>query len=327
MSKREKHPKLIELEKQGKTVYSISRLDTFNRCEYDYYLTYILNDRGEDNCYSLAGTRIHNNLEALYNNKIDEEFIKTDFENMLLEFELNGIDFPNEKIRENWVKDMTHFVNNVKKINKKAITEQFILYEIDKDMWVQGYIDIIFPDEDGKGLLVGDWKTSSEFKGKRLQEMGRQLLLYAMALESMTNKKVNNTFWYMIKYVNVTWNDKTKMLRRRDWVNGIRSELEKDISKFETDDFIIELLLDKAVADNNLKELPVEIQNKYKIKPAIVWYKPTRKRIEECKKYIVNTIKKIESKGKDENEYININNNLFFCNNLCNHRNQCKYRQ
>lgn len=327
MAKRKEHPKLAELKKQGKTAYSISRINAFNQCEYGYYRTYILGDRGENNCYGIAGTRIHDNLEDIHNGKITEEGMKNDFENMLIEFELNNIQFPTAKIGENWKKDISHFMNNFKKIDRKMLTEVFVLYEIVPDMWIQGYIDAIIPDKNGEDIILLDWKTSSEFKGRRLIEAGRQLLVYKDAIEQLTNKKVSGVCWYMLKYMNVTWNGKTKMLRRRDWVKNIKHELEKDLASLGEDDFVIELLIDKAIADNSLKELPQQIQDKYKIEPAVLWYKPTEKRMKECEDYIINTIKAIESKGNKEENFTKICKDNFFCSNLCNHRNVCKYRK
>lgn len=325
MAEREKHPALIELEKQGKIAYSISRLNAFNQCEYGYYRTYVLGNRGENNCYGIAGTRIHDNLEDLHNGKITEEDMRNDFENMLIEFELNKIQFPTAKIGDNWTKDIKHFVDNFKKIDKKMLTEVFVLYEIVPDIWIQGYIDAVIPDDNGKDLILLDWKTSSEFTGKRLTEAGRQLLLYKDALEQITNKNVSGVCWYMLKYINVTWNGKTKMLKRREWVKNIKRELAKDLA-YE-DEFIAELLIDKAIEDNSLKELPQQIQDKYKIEPAIIWYKPTEKRTKECRDYVINTVKAIEGKGKNEEDYTKLCKDDFFCNNLCNHRNVCKYRK
>ncbi len=324
MAKRKEDPRITKLKEEGKTVYSISRLNTFNQCEYEYYITYILGNRGQDNCYSIAGTKMHDHLESIHNGESTEEEMKNDFENMLIEFELNGIEFPTSNIKANWVKDMRHFVNHFEKIDRKAVTEPLVLYQLDNGIWLQGYIDAIFPDDDGN-LVIIDWKSSSEFTGKRLTEAGRQLLIYKKALESQTSKKVSKVGWFMMKYVNVVWDNKIKMYPRRNWVEKIKNELAKDLA-YE-DEFVAELLIDRAIGENSLDSLPEYIQQKYKTEPAIVWYEVTSKKMQECEDYIKDTVKRIESKGENEEEYDNVSKNKFYCNNLCNHRDVCKYRK
>nr|WP_233499550.1 hypothetical protein [Bacillus velezensis] len=39
-----------------------------------------------------------------------------------------------------------------------------------------------------------DWKTSSKFAGKKLNEAGRQLLMYKLALEQTTDLKVDKSY-------------------------------------------------------------------------------------------------------------------------------------
>jgi ATP-dependent helicase/DNAse subunit B len=45
--------KLDELYKQGARVFSHSKLGTFNTCEYQYYNSYVLKNRGLNNVYTL----------------------------------------------------------------------------------------------------------------------------------------------------------------------------------------------------------------------------------------------------------------------------------
>ena len=64
--------KIDQLRKEGKTIYSISRLNTVDECGYSYWLTYHEHELSEENIYGFAGTRIHKCLENIQNGiKID----------------------------------------------------------------------------------------------------------------------------------------------------------------------------------------------------------------------------------------------------------------
>lgn len=329
MSIRKMEDKLKELKSQGTTVYSISRLNAFNDCQYNFYKTYIQGDRGENNIYGLAGSAIHQHIEDIYNNQATKEDLIKGLDDILNECDLFGIKFPSEKIAENWKKDMYHFANNFKKMNKDILTERFILYEIEPGIWLQGFIDGIAANKEDNSLIILDWKSSSEFKGDKLLKAGRQLLIYKEAIENTTNFKVSKCGWAMLKYINVTYKGKTKMCSRRKWVKDFSNKLKKDLKKLGEDDIVIEMMVETAVDNNNLDNMPEEIQDKYKLEDAIVWYEATDKLIKECKDYIVDTVKEIESKdsnNEDEWKPVELNRKTeFFCKFLCSHRSTCKY--
>ncbi|ATF13558.1 hypothetical protein A616_16710 [Brevibacillus brevis X23] len=319
---------------KGFKVYSFSKLGTFNNCQYEYYNTYILKNKGIENCYTLLGSTIHNGIELIYSGEQNEDTFKNKYYNKLTELELLGINFPNDKIKASWVADVNHFYENFKKMDKKMLLEKHIIFEISDGIWMQGYIDSISPSELGKPYIdILDWKTSSKFTGKKLTEAGRQLLMYKVGLESTSNFKVNKVAWFMIKYIYVCSNGKSKvkkkMCNRGKWVKEMRDSLEKDLLKLQMETFEIELLLDKAVQDNNINCLPNEVRGKYWLEDCIVEYEITEERINEFKEYIIDTIKEIESKNiEEESEWIAVeidSKNSFYCSVLCGHRKTCKY--
>ena len=59
--------KVKELRDAGVSLWSISRLNTFNTCQYSYYKTYIEGNRGTPNIYSYMGNIVHNAIERMYN--------------------------------------------------------------------------------------------------------------------------------------------------------------------------------------------------------------------------------------------------------------------
>jgi hypothetical protein len=198
---------------------------------------------------------------------------------------------------------------------------------------MQGYIDGITPSQKGKPYIdIIDWKTSSKFSGKKLNEAGRQLLMYKLGIEDNTNFKVDKVMWFMIKYLyvcNMQKNGKVKrkMCNRGKWVKEIRTQIEKELYKCNMDEFEVELLLDKAEEDNNLDCLPKEIQEKYWLEDCFVEYEITDEKIDEFKQYIINTVKEIESKdpnNPDEWKPVEIDKyNSFYCSTLCSHRKTC----
>ena len=185
-----------------------------------------------------------------------------------------------------------------------------------------------------KKVNVIDWKTSSKFSGKaKLQEAGRQLLMYKLGLEATSKAKINTVSWCMIKYLyvcHVQKNGKTKqkMCSRRKWVKDMKSTFEKEMKNNGVDDLEVDILVEEAIKNNNIDNLPQYIKDKYWIEDCYVEYEVTEERIQELKEYVNNTIALIESKNpNDENDWkhADFEKDSFYCNHLCNHRDTCKF--
>jgi ATP-dependent helicase/DNAse subunit B len=327
--------KLNELYKQGARVFSHSKLGTFNNCEYEYYNSYVLKNRGLNNIYTELGSCLHNNIEAIYDGESDIEKFKSNYTNKLFELDMIDMKFPNEKIGDSWKKDIDHFLNNFNKMDTKIVQEKLIVFEVTDGLWIQGYIDGIIPSEKGKPYVdVIDWKTSSKFAGKKLKEAGRQLLLYKVGLEDNTPFKVNKVMWFMIKYIyvcNMQKNGKVKkkMCSRGKWVKEMSETIKKELLNLNLDEFEIEMLIDKAVEDNNFDCLPQQIKDKYWLEDCFVEYDITDEKIDELKQYIVDTVNAIDNKDhSDEDDWkpVEISKyNSFYCATLCGHRKTCKF--
>ena len=72
MAQRELDPRLKALFDAKKKVYSISKLNTIDQCEYQAYLSYVKHAKQSSSCYSILGTRIHDCLEAIINGEMDD---------------------------------------------------------------------------------------------------------------------------------------------------------------------------------------------------------------------------------------------------------------
>lgn len=327
--------KLQELKDAGIKVYSFSKLGSFYNCEFEYYNSYVKKNRGIDNVYTLLGSCIHSNLEEIYGGNGDKESFKSSYKDKLIELEMLGVNFPNDKIGDSYKADILHFIENFEKLDTKMIQEKLIVFEIADGIWMQGYIDAIIPSDKGNPFVnIIDWKTSSKFSGKKLNEAGRQLLMYKLGLEATTNKKVDKVMWCMVKYINVcsklkNGKTKKKMCNRGKWVKEISKQLEKDLHKLNIDEFERELMLDKSISDNNLDALSKEIQDKYWLEDCYVEYEITDEKLEEFKKYVIDTVNEIENKDKEDKgswKPVEINKyNSFYCSTLCGHRRICEY--
>jgi len=339
MGKRELDERLKKLFDEKKKVYSISKLNCIDQCLYQAYCTYILKDRGLNNCYGVMGSKIHDVLESIINNEATENELTPALEAELNDLDMLGIEFPNEIIKASWVNDMTHLCNNFIKPKGKFTTEELVIYKINDDRYVQGYLDLIQHNKDGS-ISIWDWKTSSQFSKEDLIHHGRQLVFYALAKEQ-DGEKVKNVGWIMLKYCQIEFMGKarnnsknetliTKICNRGKIVKELKSYLENDLYKLGYDEVDIEIMINEALNTNSLNSLPQEIQSKYIIKPYVRQYEITDEIKQETLNYINTTADLFESKSKDKNEWTfrKMKNDkgkedTFFCNVLCSHRKTC----
>lgn len=344
MATREKNERLQELFQAKKNVYSISKLNTIDQCLYQAYRTYKLHDRGKNNVYGIMGGRIHDVLESIIHNELTEKDLIPALNNELADLAMLDIDFPKDfkggtSIRDGWISDMKHFCNHFVRPNGEFTTEELVIYKVNDDRYVQGYIDLIRHNKDGS-LSILDWKTSSQFSKDDLLEHGRQLIFYAMAKEQ-EGYKVRDVAWIMLKYVEVKFIGKAranskketeivKVLSRRKIVSELRRYLENDLEKLGYGEVDIEIMLQIAEESNTLDNLPKEVQDKYSIKPYVRKYNLTDELREETLNYINSVADVFEGLGDKESDWKGVEitkKNSFFCSVLCSHGDKCPYLQ
>lgn len=348
MSERTQDKRLEELRASGKTIYSISRLDTINRCLYEAYKTYILGERGENNVYAMLGGKVHDVLENIVNGKATEADLQPAVDEELEDIDLLGLSFPKDRngedtIRQGWINNMKHFCATYKspQNNGDLHTEELFIYETPKGNILQGYIDLFKENKDGS-ISIYDYKTSSLYKGEDLKEHGRQLVLYALGKEQ-EGFKVKSVSWIFLKYVNITFFGKktkkskdktelTKIVERRKIAQEMSDYIEDDLYEIGMDDIDADILLTVFKKTNSFDVLPDEIKSRYKITPCVYEYELTDEIKEECIQYIDDTIErweelaeypprkftKIQKNGKEVQDW-------FFCSNLCSHFKNCSY--
>lgn len=343
MAERALEQKVEEIRKSGANVYSISRLNCMNQCEYQAFLNYIANIPQENNVWSVLGGRIHDALQDCVDNGTDEKCVMEAIDDELDTLgTVYGLDFPLDRngkdtIRQNWISNMTEFAKVFKTPKGEFKTEQLVLYQVGENDWMQGYIDLIRFNKNGT-ISIFDWKTSSQFTKDHLVEAGRQLCLYAMGKEA-EGYKVDRVAWVMMKYCVAKWvqeskngakTTKTKVCEWRNLGREMRGVVEKALYDAGYDDFDSEIYLNDMVEHNSMAGLPENIRKMFNVGIYVREYELTDDVRSECLDYIRRTIAKFKEKGTEEANFssCDIGKNSFYCQSLCGYggkSGKCKY--
>lgn len=329
-------------------IYSISRLDTINRCMYEAYRTYVLNERGSENIYTILGSGIHECLENIVKGAATEADLITAMQDDLENVSLCGYEFPKDMkgedtIRENWIVDMTHFCNNYKSPKKKGLkAETQVMYTSPKGYKLQGYVDLIWEHENNL-VDIFDYKTSSMYTKDGIKEHGRQLMLYALALEQQ-GYVVRSISWMFAKYVDVSYigyktskskekTQLTKTIERRKIGKELSEPITTELKDRGYDELDIELIIDKLCTTNLI---PEEVEDVFKVRPCVVEFPLSEENRQDCIDYIESTIEMWES-VPDLNKSMNhrnftrtqkngkVVNDIYYCTSLCPHNKECPY--
>ena len=296
------------------------------------------------------GGKVHDILENIMNGEADVSDLRTALKEDLERADMLGLSFPKDfkggdSIRENWLEDMWHFVNHFEPPEGDFTTEEFLLYKIDDDHYVQGYADLVKHNDDGSQDII-DWKTSSMYVGDDIKKHGMQLLLYALAKEQ-AGERVRRTAWYFLKYVTVSWlgyarassKEKTlitKNINRRKLVQELEKHIRRDLEEAGYDEIDIEMYIMDSLATNSLDGLPDKVKLNYTIKPCYVDYYFTKETKEECLAWVNDMIHEFEDRAPENvhdwehRHFTKLNKNgrevedTFFCNSLCGHRKTCE---
>ncbi|WP_297131799.1 PD-(D/E)XK nuclease family protein [Terrisporobacter sp.] len=270
------------------TIYSFSRLGSYENCPYGYYLTYIKHERGENGTYGVLGGILHEIMESLEHGLISKEDALNKWNNEIEFLEtLDELNFPTEKSKNNYLEDISLYLKSFKPLefgNKEVKSESYFEIEL-KGHTFRGYIDLAVIDHEKKEIKIYDYKTSSKsgFTGKNLIKKCYQLILYATSMESAyPNYSIITTCFDMVKYARHV---ETGKIKER-----------KDIMVYEEDEY-----------ERYFLEIPYNEENK-----------------EKFLEYIETSIKLIEL-DIDKNDWKANYKNKFFCNNLCSHNKTCKY--
>lgn len=295
-------------------LYSWSKVNTFMTSPYEFYLQYILHKKPDiDNCaYAPMGGICHSIIEDYYNGKINHEDMVDRFEDgWVTAIEIANLFFDrndetkNNNIKNKYKEDLTCFFNNHKSIKNKVELERFLSAKIG-DYVLQGYADAITRDDDGNFVII-DWKTSTKYSGKTLEEHSGQLTVYAIALMQLgvPLNKIRCAFNFLkyctVEYEQANGTIKTRDIERFELGEKLQSNLKVWLKKLDYQDQMDDYL--KMVIDtNSLECLPEDVQAKYKISDCYCYIDLNEKLVEKWTDEIIATIKDIELRRADWEE-------------------------
>lgn len=328
------------VEKYGEKfpIWSFSRINTLDNCVYEYFLSRIKKLPSEDNVYTMLGTYSHSILEDYYNNKIKYEEMADRFEADFVDVEISDYKFSsdedkNSRMRDKYKKCVLDFFKNHKRMAEKVVIEKLVWIDVKGHVFM-GYVDAIHKEDDC--FVITDFKTSSIYTGKKIEEHGKQLLLYSYGLiQGGVPIGKLKARWNFLKYTNITYQQKNKKFKtthaeRTKWVDKIKTPLKMYIKDHNEslEAWEIDLMVDECIKNNSLKTLDKSIQDKFQLDDCYVYIDINEKAIQDLENKLVTAINKINKKGDDENEWWRNeieSHEEYYCSVLCGVSRFCKY--
>lgn len=330
------------------TIWSWSRYNTYKNDPYSYMLRYIkkIPPTRHDIIWGISGGVAHTILEDYYSKEITYEEMVERYEEELFNMNMADLKYHrkdskmNDKIAEKYEENIKLFFANHETITYKMKIEQFITIKVGKYAF-QGYIDFIYKNPKDGTYTILDWKTSTLYIGQKIDKEKGQLVLYAESLRQLgiPLDKIK-ICWCFLKYLTVHYEtvtiekledgtkrnkQKTKNCFRNEWVKGIQEDAIKWLKKLEYEDDEIESLIEEAIEENSLENLPKEVQKKFRVGDCYVYIPLTEEIIDELKEDIIKTLDEIVEKSKEFEKtqddvlfWTKIDKkNSFFFHNLC----------
>lgn len=310
------------------TLWSWSRYHCYKQDKWEYYLKYILHEKEDrtNSIYCVSGGNVHDIIENLYTGKIKYEDMSEAYEDSLFtmncaELKYNRSDSEkNDAIAYKYENCIRHFFKHHNEIKHPHTVEKFITVKIADGIYMQGYIDMMYvePYVDSEGnqrkrIHIVDWKTSTRYQGKKIEQEAGQLLIYIEGIRQALNVSLEDIVgeWNFLKYVTVTYEQKNgtkkdRCVERNAIGESLINTAKMWLKHFGYEDDI-EKYTDEMILNNNIDCLPQEVREKFVITDCYVQVPLSKEKIEDLKSDIVETIEEINSKvdeyskTKDEN--------------------------
>lgn len=328
MSERLSYEQLEKIKKDLNVfdIYSFSKVNSFKTDPYGYFLHYILRvpeDR-TDSIYSVVGNIVHDLTEEFQADKITRQQMVDTYKEKTFELEALGFKFDrndedkNESISKKYHACNIHFLENFNKIEGiEGVSESSIVIKVGNFVFV-GYIDYkhIEIENDENYLYITDFKTSTIYKGEKIDKEKMQLLLYTLGhIQQGWDINKIKARWCFTKYVTVdvmekkkTW--KTRQIERNEIGSKLSASAKmwlKDTKRYseeEINDFLVDMLV-----NNSIDKLPDDVKEKFKISDCYVYIDITEEEIEALVKDFIDTIHTMK---KAEGEYLRTKDDTVF---------------
>ena len=298
-------------------LWSYSRVSTFITSPYEYALKYVDGIKAKedrlDSIYMSLGTAAHQCLEDYYTKKINFDDMLSQFDDSWLTcYDLAQLKFDrsnaekNQSIAEKYKLNMQYFFKNHTVYPYEMLIEKPITVNVNGNIFI-GYIDGLYKDNNGDINII-DFKSSSEYKGKALEEHSQQLKLYALGIHQLTGlplSKIHGCFNFLkyvtIEYIQANGKCKTRTVERRNLGESLQSNLKVWIKKLGYEDQMNEFLK-MVLDDNDINGLPEEIRIKYKLYDCHTFVDTSEEAINKLVDEVSAVIKDIRLREQDYNE-------------------------
>lgn len=293
-------------------LWSWSRMNTYMTSKFEYLLKYILKSKEDrcDSCYTTLGTICHDTLEKFYEGKIEYKDMIDDYnDGFTTAITIADLKFcrsdeeKNKSIGEKYNENLVHFFKNHTVYKHKLLVEKPITVNIEGNVFV-GYIDAMYKDEDGYYYPL-DFKSSSIYTGKTLEENSGQLVLYSIGLSQLgiPMDKIRAAFNFL-KYCTIKYEQKNGTIKYRNVERckigeSLQSNAKTWLKHFgyEPDEYLMNML-----DTNGIDCLPEEVRKKYEITDCHVYVDLSDLAISKWVNNITTTLKDIELREKDYEE-------------------------
>lgn len=293
-------------------LWSWSRMNTYMTSKFEYLLKYILKSKEDrcDSCYTTLGTICHDTLEKFYEGKIEYEDMIDDYNDgfttaiTIADLKFNRSDTEkNKSIGEKYNENLVHFFKNHVPYKHKLLVEKPIVVNINGNVFV-GYIDGLYKDDDGNYTIL-DFKSSSIYTGKTLEENSGQLTIYGIGLHQMgvPLDKIKCCFNFLkhctIRYELKKGDVKYRNVERCKIGESLQSNAKTWLKHFgyEPDEYL-KTLLDT----NSIDCLPEEVRRKYEINDCHVDIGFDEKLVQKWSDFITTTLEDIKLRESDYEE-------------------------
>ena len=308
------HEELENIKKKYNTdrLWSWSRMSTYMTSKFEYLLKYILKSQEDrcDSCYTTLGTICHDTLDKFYEGKIKYEDMIEDYNDgfttaiVIADLKFNRSDAEkNKSIGEKYNENLVHFFQNHTVYKHKLLVEKPIVVNINGSIFV-GYIDALYKDDDGNYYVL-DFKSSSIYTGKTLEENSGQLTIYGIGLHQMgiPLDKIKPCFNFL-KYCTIKYEQKNGMVKYRNVERckigeSLQSNAKSWLKEYsyEPDEYLKEML-----DTNGIDCLPDEVRAKYEITDCHVAVDFNEEVVNKWTNLITETLQDIELREKDYEE-------------------------
>lgn len=298
-------------------LWSWSRMNTYMTSKFEYLLKYILKSKEDrcDSCYTTLGTICHDTLDKFYEGEIEYKDMIDDYNDgfttaiTIADLKFNRSDEEkNKSIGEKYNQNLIHFFQNHTVYKHKLLVEKPIVVNIDGNIFV-GYIDGLYKDDDGNYTIL-DFKSSSIYTGKTLEENSGQLTIYGIGLHQMgiPYEKIKCCFNFL-KYCTIKYEQKNGAIKYRNVERcKIGESLQSNAKtwlnhfKYKPDAYLMQML-----DTNSIDCLPDEVKEKYEITDCHVDIGLNEKLVQKWTNLIVTTLKDIELREQDYEETKSLN--------------------